>query len=328
MNEITLRGTHYEMGRQVGQQLRASGVDLPKLSGEQARYTELLVRTVEGRIPDLVQEMHGIAEGGGYEERSVQFHSLAIGIVPSCTVIAVSGAQTATGRALFGRNYDSHPESSSFTLYRTYPVNGLAHIGCCYDMLVGREDGLNEAGLAIAVAGVQGHYTSRPGVWDHIPVRAVLEQCRTVDEAVPVIKSLPHVWTKNFLVADAGGAIAAVEAGQEGVATVRLGRGFGAIANHFVTQEMRAYCDEEKIPANSIQRLETARRWFEARPQQAGGVKQGELKQLLSSTDHGVRSELGPKFTTVWSWVAELGERRIELCDRLPEPDAYREQAF
>lgn len=328
MKEITLRGTHYEMGRQVGEQLRASGKELSKLTAEQTRAAEALVRDVAARIPDLFDEMRGIAEGGGYDERTVQFHSLAIGIVPSCTAVAVSGAHTTTGRTLFGRNYDAGPEHSDFTLYRTYPANALSHIGCCYDLLVGREDGINEAGLAAAVTGVQGAHTSRPGVWNHIPVRAVLEQCRTVDEAVELIRALPHLWTKSFLVADSSGSVAAIEASQEDLAVLRPKRGYGAIANHFVAQEMRAYCDEERIPANSVQRLEIARRWFELRGRQPSGVKREDLRQLLGSTGEGVRSELGAEFTTVWSWVAELGERKLELCDRLPEPDAYRVYEF
>ena len=32
--------------------------------------------------------------------------------------------------------------------------------------------------------------------------------------------------------------------------------------------------------------------------------------------------QLGAGFATVWSWVAELGERRFDLCDGLPEPVA------
>ncbi|MCX6093364.1 MAG: C45 family autoproteolytic acyltransferase/hydrolase [Candidatus Bipolaricaulota bacterium] len=327
MKQATLRGTHVEMGRWVGEQLRADGEELPKLTDEQARYTEALVRQVAGRIPDLLSEMRGIAEGGVYDEQAVHFYSLAIGIVPACTAIAVSGARTAAGRTLFGRNHDAGPKWSNFTLYRTYPDKGFAHIGCCYDMLVGREDGLNEAGLAVAYAGVHGHYTSRPGVWDHIPVRAVLEQCQTVDEALDLIQGLPHLYTKNFLVADASGAIVVVEAAQQNISIVRSRNGFGAITNHFVAPHMRAYCNEAKVPANSTQRLETAHRWFDEAEARGDKIGWDELKRLLSSTDRGVRSELGSEFTTAWSWVAELAERRIELCDRLPDAGAYREHA-
>ncbi len=324
MHEVTLRGMHVEMGRAIGAQLRAAGEELPALNADQARCAEALVRQVGGRIPDLLDEMRGIAEGGGYDERAVQFYSLALGIVPACTAVAVSGRHTATGRTLFGRNYDAGPKWAGFTLYRTYPEKGYAHIGCCYDMLVGREDGLNEVGLAVACTGVHGHYTSRPGVWDHIPVRVVLEQCRTADEAAEAIRGLPHLYTKNFLVADAAGAVAVIEAGQEGVSVVRSQDGFGAITNHFVAEEMLAYNDWAKIPANSVHRLDVAHRWYDAATESDRLPSSESLMELLSDTERGVRSELSAEFTTVWSWVAELGERRIHLCDRLPEPSAYR----
>ncbi len=48
--------------------------------------------------------MGGIAEGGVYDQQAVRFYSLAIGIISSCTVIAVSGMRT-----FFGRDYDSGP---------------------------------------------------------------------------------------------------------------------------------------------------------------------------------------------------------------------------
>jgi predicted choloylglycine hydrolase len=328
MNEVTLRGSHYEMGRLVGKQLREAGTELPALNDEQTRYIDGLVGQVEGLIPDLFDEMRGLAEAGGYDERVVYFYALSIGIVPSCTVVAVSGAHTIDGKTLFGRNYDAGPEFADFTLYRTYPEGGLAHIGCAYDLLVGREDGVNEAGLAIAVTGVHGHNTDEPGLWDHIPVRAVLDRCGTVDEAVTLLETLPHLWTKNFLVADKTGEIAMVEAAQQKVFATRVESGFGTITNHFEAPEMRAYCDEAKIPANSVHRRETAYRWFEAATGSGERLGRDQLKRLLSTTGGGVRSELREDFTTVWSWIAALGERGIELSDRLPEEGSYRECTF
>ena len=327
MDEVTFRGTHYEMGRQLGRQLHEAGTKLPELDARQARYIDGLVGPVRGLVPDLFDEMRGLAEAGRYDERAVYFYSLSIGIVPSCTVVAVSGADTG-GQTLFGRNYDAGPEFADFTLYRTYPEGGLAHIGCAYNLLIGREDGVNEAGLAIAVTGVHGHKTDEPGLWDHIPVRAVLDRCRTVDEAVTLLETLPHLWSKNFLVADKTGEIAVVEAAQQKVITTRIKSGFSAISNHFEAPEMRAYCDETKIPANSVQRREAADRWFETARGSGRPLGRDQLKRLLSTTAGGVRSELREDFTTVWSWVGALGERRIELCDRLPEEGSYREFAF
>lgn len=327
MDEVTLRGTHYEMGRQLGKQLQEAGAKLPELDAKQARYIDGLVGQVQGLVPNLFEEMRGLAEAGRYDERAVYFYSLSIGIVPSCTAVAVSGAHTG-GKTLLGRNYDADPEFADFTLYRTYPEGGLAHIGCAYNLLIGREDGVNEAGLAIAVTGVQGHNTGEPGLWDHIPVRAVLDRCSSIDEAVTLLETLPHLWSKSFLVADKAGAIAVVEAAQQRVATTSVESGFAAITNHFEAPEMRAYCDEAKIPANSVHRREMAYRWFESAGGSGESLGRDTLKRLLSTTGDGVRSELHEDFTTVWSWIAALGERRIELSDRLPEEASYRTHTF
>ena len=328
MKEITLRGSHFEIGRQIGIQMREEAVELPPLNEDQSRYIDRLAERSEALVPELFEEMRGLAEGGGYEERVVLFHSLSIGIVPACTVLAVSGKHTEDGRSLFGRNYDAGPEFADFTLYRTYPEGGLADIGCAYNLLVGREGGVNEAGLAIAVTGVHGHYTDDPGLWDHIPVRAALDRCGRVDEAVALIESLPHLWTKNFLIADEMGEIAIVEAGQQGVACHRATDGFAAITNHFVLPEMEAYCNQEKTPSNSVHRRDAAYRWFREARVAAERITCEDLKQLLSTTGAGVRSEVDETFSTVWSWISTLGERGIDLADRLPEPETYRRYEF
>lgn len=108
----------------------------------------------------------------------------------------------------------------------------------------------------------------------------------------------------------------------------RPASGFGAIANHSAEEEMLAFNDWAKIPANSTLRLERARRWCGDEQGREPKREAEAMKRPLSSTAEGVRSELDPGFRTVWSWVAELGGRRIDLCDRLPEPDAYRACEF
>lgn len=328
MHEVMLSGTHFEIGRQVGRQLREAGTELPALNKRQTRYIDTLVEQVEGQIPHLFDEMRGLAEAGEFDAKAVYFYSLSIGMVPSCTVLAVAGEHTSEGLTLFGRNYDAGSQFAGFTLHKTYPEGAFAHIGCSYDLLIGREDGINEAGLAIAVTGVQGHNTDEPGLWDHIPVRAVLDRCRTVDEAVTLLEALPHLWTKNFLVADKTGQIAVVEAAQQKVFATRIESGFGAITNHFEAPGMSTYCDETKIPGNSVQRREAADRWFETARGSGRPLGRDQLKRLLSTTGGGVRSELSEEFATVWSWIGSLGEQRIELSDRLPEMDSYREFTF
>ena len=329
MNEVTLRGSYHEMGRQIGRALRESGTSLPSLNREQHDVVDALVRRVESLIPELFAEMRGLAEAGGYETESVYFYSLCIGIVPSCTVVATSGQHTASGRPVFGRNYDSGLESAEFTLYRTYPTGAYCHIGCAYDLLIGREDGINEKGLAIAVTGVQGKTTARPGLWDHIPVRAVLDRCSTVEEAVGLLESLPHLWTKNFLIADSTGGLAIVEAAQARVEIRRMPDGFAAITNHFVSPQMKHLCNMEQVPGNSADRLRNATSWFETRrAADEHPIDCNALKMLLSSTQSGVRSEVDATFQTVWSWVAELGYRQFDLCDRLPEVAGYRTHEF
>jgi predicted choloylglycine hydrolase len=157
------------------------------------------------------------------------------------------------GRHLFGRNYDSSL-NETFRLYKTYPKAKLSHIGFS-SLLIGREDGINEAGLAIAVTGVPGRYANKLGLWDHIPVRVVLERCKTVKKAVNILEEIPHLWSKNFLLCDKRGNLAIVEASEQEVIVSYPMNGLAVITNHFQSKTMKKYYDEKYEMHNTRRRL-------------------------------------------------------------------------
>ena len=89
MDEVTLRGTHFEIGRQVGRQLREAGTELPALDKRQTRYIDTLVEQVEGQIPNLFDEMRGLAEAGEFDAKAVYFYCRSG--VKSCSLMLDCG---------------------------------------------------------------------------------------------------------------------------------------------------------------------------------------------------------------------------------------------
>jgi predicted choloylglycine hydrolase len=331
MFEVTLRGSHYEMGYQYGTILKKAGAEYPQPSEKAQKFAAKVEQEVALLVPELLDELRGIAAGSSLDYAVLRTYALTVGRSPGCTVFVIPGQYTANGTTIFARNYDATPSFVGFTLFRTYPKNHLSHMGCCFDLLVGREDGINEAGVAIAVTGVHGVYTDKPGVWDHIPVRAVLDQCTSTDEAVSLLTKLPHLWTKNFIVADTKGEIAIIEAAQD-VSVRHLEGGIGVITNHFVSPSMQSYNHPDKQMHKTHHRYATIQAWFhrKSRP-----IHTDQVKRMLKNPVTGVCSKKpgtarDHPFLTIWSWVSQLGHRGFEMAKGKPvsTTSRYRRYSF
>lgn len=324
MYTVTLKGSHYEIGYQTGKTMHDQGWTIPEFKEKNIQFALKTQQKVKSIIPNLLEEIDGISDGGGYNRHTILTLALTIGRIPGCTAIAVTDKRTVNGKTVFARNYDASPSFQEFGVFKTHPEDGLSHIGCCWNLLVGREDGINEAGLAIATNGVHGVYTHDPGVWDHIPVRAVLDSCDNVREAVNLLRKIPHLFTKNFLIADANGDIAIVEAAQQNVAALYPESGLGVITNHFESKTMIQYNNPKREMFKTRERLRNAKAWLEEKRRLIG---KGEMKQLLTDAKKGVCSDK-EDFLTVWSWVAECKKRSIELATGTPVTGNYNKCEF
>jgi len=327
MIESDLQGSYYQMGLEQGRILKSAGFVPPPISQAKREFAKACESAVREHMPELLDELQGIADGGGFEADPLNALVLTLDAEAACSVLAVSGRHTADGKTLFGRNYDFYTSFRDFiTLYRTYPAGALASLGCS-DIFVGREDGINEAGLAIAMTFV-GYDSDQPGVMFHLAARAVLDRCHNVQEAVSLLEGLPHVRNNNYLVAGADGQIAIVEAGPQNVTTVHAPEGFAAITNHF---QFSPYERIEKRPTNSESRLRNLKEWFNKRE---GYISSDNIKAILSDPEKGVfcspyqEAKDADPITTLWSWTATLGERKVLLSDGKPDKEAYKTYEF
>ncbi|WP_102107450.1 C45 family autoproteolytic acyltransferase/hydolase [Oceaniglobus roseus] len=106
------------------------------------------------------------------------------------------------------RNYDLSPDLNEGLLLRSEwtgrPVMGMI------EFLWGVSDGINEAGLSVALA-YGGRSETGEGFGVTTILRYVLEVCDTVEEALGVLDRVPSHMAYNIVLADASGAIASVE---------------------------------------------------------------------------------------------------------------------
>jgi hypothetical protein len=318
-----LEGNYRQIGAEYGLLLRTNRIPLPLVSKTRLDFARACEPFVRDYAPELLDEIEGIAEGGGYDLDRIKAAALAPGARPACSVLAISGAHTASGRPLVGRNYDWFPSALGYTAFcEVHPHGAIPSLGC-NDMFVGRMDGLNAAGVAVAITAVEGG-RDQPGLMFLLAVRVVLDRCRSTQDAVDFLLRVRHARAINFLVADASGDLAAVEAAPCKAVVRRSDNGVMVVTNQFQSEDMARMEKVYRRPPNSYPRLCALREWFAG---QGGPITAGDVQAILSlpyprgvcvlsMTRRGVR--------TVWSWTAELGTGEYAFAIGSPLESPYR----
>lgn len=157
-------------------------------------------------MPELVAVYDQLIVVAGGSERAARF--LSTWCPPTylggCSLAAVADKEDVR----LVRNYDLSPELNEGLLLRT-EWSGRAVMGMV-EFLWGLSDGINDAGLSIALA-YGGRSETGEGFGITTIVRYALETCDTVKEALSALKRVPSHMAYNLVLADATGQTASVE---------------------------------------------------------------------------------------------------------------------
>lgn len=267
---IEARGTHREVGRQIGEAGRdivAWGLAeyeqrFPLLAGfdfaTAIERSRPYLAIAEGYVPQAVEQIRGLAEGAGVgfealfalncseeftcrAERVWPVASVAgKGAVPRrrvrpapehCTSIAF----VADGRVVAGHNEDWYPESTDALVARRVTLTSGASylsVGAAYDLPM---TGLTAQGFS-AAANTLYNRDERVGVPNNCLLVTVLEQ-PDLEHARDVISNAPRARGSNHLLCDIRGRIWDIETTAERWAFIDGGESF-AHANHYVSPEL------------------------------------------------------------------------------------------
>ncbi len=161
---------------------------------------------LQGYMPELVPVHAELVALAGGSDRAARFLSTW------CPPSYLGGCSLACGISdddvRLVRNYDLSPDLNEGLLLRSEwcgrPVMGMV------EFLWGLSDGINAAGLCIALA-YGGRQETGRGFGITTILRYVLEICDTVGQALRVLQRVPSHMPYNIIVADASGAAASVE---------------------------------------------------------------------------------------------------------------------
>ena len=206
---VELQGNHYKIGNKQSVEIQST----PQLMNQIRLLEHLSLHSnaqkakelLQTNSPCLLEELKGLADGMNMELNTIiklysgyEVNFPAMG----CTALIKDNQ--------YARNYDFSPDLYDARLVFSNPTNGYANVGFS-QQVIGRLDGMNETGLVVGLHFVNNAYRSKGFIATTI-VRMLLEQCSCIDEALQLIKSIPHGYCYNFSIMDASGEAVIVEA--------------------------------------------------------------------------------------------------------------------
>lgn len=230
---IQLRDTSFNIGRKLGNNLQGNAlVDIfESVTRSEIDYKNL-TSIFSALAPHLLEELEGLAEGVGIssEKAAALFSGYD---VPKTEAMGCSAIMT---KDFYVRNYDFSPALYDGLFSLVQSDSALATAG--YNLqVIGRHDGVNQHGLVAGLHFVSNHgYTTGISAWTAI--RIILDMCSNVDEAVQLLKEIPHAACYNFSLGDKHGKMAVVEASPENIA-VRYDESTLACVNHFQMRQLK-----------------------------------------------------------------------------------------
>ena len=270
---LQFKGTHYDFGIYQGEQLKHS----PLLKNSETMYQRFTQKfTVDAPhikhllntyAPYLIDEIEGLASVLDYTEQQALLHFAGY------YANTKSGCSITANPHYLIRNYDNAPSTYDGRFVLFAPTDsGFASMGPTMQV-TGRMDGLNEKGLCIGYNFVNTKHRGDGFVCNMIG-RMILERCATTDDAIQLLRELPHKHSFNYVVLDKTGASKIIEASPREIAT----REATACTNHFnILLEENRYRMEDSLARETV---------ILGAQQQALSMK--EAFELMNGVERGV----------------------------------------
>src|SRR5690625_2380813 len=247
------KGNHYDFGYRQGEVLRDSAllINREKQRGSRRKHQFLIneqdaIDLFSIYMPSMLDELKGLADSLGWtmEKTLTEFGGYYVEYERSgCSILTVTEFMV--------RNYDSHPAyyEGRYVIYQ--PTDGgYATIGPSMQ-ITGRTDGMNEKGLTMGY-----NFVNRVGSGDgfvcNMIGRIILETCANAEEAISLLKEIPHRTLFNYILLDPNGETFVVETSPRKV----VARKSNISTNHFevLTEENRYRMDDSLRRTKELER--------------------------------------------------------------------------
>ncbi len=322
-------GTHYEIGFNWGALSAQHGnfilnnIGFP-ITQERLAFSELCVPVYQKYFPEILDEIQGIADGQNCDVKMLQAFLFGMYAMPpscNCSCFAVVNDK----QILFGRNSDFFTglEKSNMNVIYCFSSPSYSFTGNT-TAFVQMEDGINEHGLAIGLTSIQ-PVSIKPGMNAGLLLRYFLEKCKSTQEVVERIHTLPISSAQTFTVADRFGAVAVIECCSEQTEIIQPSEHnpYVCATNVFHSALMLKYNVSDIDNWRAEPRYQTL---VETLKQKVKYMDHDSAAELLSGTN-GFICQYDRKTgkDTVWSVIYDLTNKKIYRTEGNPSRHRFKE---
>jgi len=346
---IRVAGTHRDVGLQLGEAgaeqiartIAELVAELPggrSLEDQRALAAEYRAFT-EPRLPWLIEELDGVADGAGVDRldhfacsiEEIWYEPVVRVTQGRCSDLVAGPVATADGHLLVAHNNDLGPgmEAQITAIEKSVPGDPVVfQLGGIPWLSVG----FNSAGLSLTGNELTPN-DERMGISRSHQVLEMIAKCRTLDEMVEASLRPDRASSYNNVLTSANGGTANVEGSATDAEVTGLDeRGHMAHTNHYVCSRMVPYEGDPGYAEKSQARYERAKEMLAAAP--AGSITTADLRVMLS--DHeGIPNEVCRhpenghlKTKTVFWCIADVTEGRIAFGRGNPCDSETQEYVF
>jgi len=331
---IQVKGTHYEVGYQIGTQLRGEILrDVAEMK-KSPNWTkvraeaELFLAYSKKYLPEYVTEIKGTADAVGVELEDL-FPALCEEIgdenyrfTRGCSDLIASNDVTADGTVLAGHNNDTSPSTQESVVIVHYQVEGEPEIVAVGYGGLGISVGYNSAGISLTGNQVDSN-DMRVGVPRLLLVRKILA-AKTLGEAIDAAILKERASNYNQVITDSNGEIYSIEGSATDYAPLYSTDGYIVHTNHYVAPYMRSFEFDPQGITSSIIRYNRGSRLLK---KNLGRITVEKMKEFLS--DHvnfpGSICRHGEHVKTTFSVIINLTTRTMHLARGNPCEVKFRE---
>ncbi|GGS79658.1 hypothetical protein GCM10010156_43010 [Planobispora rosea] len=334
---LTVRGSQREIGRALAEEARAVSRWVPQPADPEVNARRMA--WFERNWPQHHERLLGVAEVFGVDPATSRVEGLpGLPGGSGCSVVWSPASAGPDGRTRIGRNYDfftmgvtqliqsisggspepsdEPPMASQPYVIATIPDGGLASTVITMNELDGCMEGINAAGLTVALliadaeATAAGPVMSGPqvGVNEVQLPRFVLDTCEDAEQARKTLLDAEQYVTGvacHYLIADASGRAFVWERGDDGSRhVVEAGKGAMCVTNYL----LHRHPDVSALPEDN----EHSFRTYQRSRTLAGLIRDGlSGTELRDTLDTVAFTEEGEPWRTLWRSVFEPEERTM-----------------
>jgi len=261
---IHVKGSHYEVGRQIGTQLKNNLIqevagmkknkDWEKIKSEAG----LFLQYSRKYVPEYVMEVQGAADAAGLALEDLfpsvceEIGSYGYEYTKGCSDLIASNDVTEDGSVIAAHNNDTSVSTQEHVTIIHYQVDGEPEIVAVGYGGLGISVGYNSAGISLTGNQVDSN-DMRVGVPRFLIVRKILAAQR-IGQAIDAAILRQRASDYNQVIADSNGEIYSIEGSATDYAPLYATDGYLVHTNHYISPWMRKFELDPNAITSSIVR--------------------------------------------------------------------------